>query len=477
MGSPAQNQIVIGPQPGPQAALVTCPANEILYGGARGGGKSHGMLLDFWQQNKKYGKYARGFLSRESYPELEDMIEKANTIFPLLGAKWKASARTWVFQEGGQLKFRHLQSEKEAAIYQGHEYTWFGFDEAGKLPSMGVIDTMRGTLRSPHGVPPRMVLSANPGGRLHNALKARYVDPAEPRTLIREVEPETGLAWTRVFIPALVTDNPVLMQADPGYIQRIKDACKGKPWLLKAWLDGLWDIVAGGALDDVWSDRLKVPRFKVPRGWRITRSFDWGSSHPFSVGWWATANGEEATMPDGTKFNPVAGSLIRIHEWYGTQAPGSNEGLRLSSAKIADGIKEREAALSAGGWIVGKVRPGPADNQINNVTEADVDTIAKKMADKGVEWERSDKSPGSRKVGLQVLRDRMDSVTEGEGPGIYFMDHCRAAISQLPTVTRDEDDPEDAAKGGEDHVYDEVRYAVLHADNRALKSLKVQMPR
>jgi hypothetical protein len=32
------------PQPGPQTALLACPVFEVFFGGARGGGKTDGML-------------------------------------------------------------------------------------------------------------------------------------------------------------------------------------------------------------------------------------------------------------------------------------------------------------------------------------------------------------------------------------------------------------------------------------------------
>ena len=33
-----------GPQKGPQTALLACPVFEVFFGGARGGGKTDGML-------------------------------------------------------------------------------------------------------------------------------------------------------------------------------------------------------------------------------------------------------------------------------------------------------------------------------------------------------------------------------------------------------------------------------------------------
>jgi hypothetical protein len=148
----------------------------------------------------------------------------------------------------------------------------------------------------------------------------------------------------------------------------------------------------------------------------------------------------------------------------------------MSAADIAAGIKEREKTMLDFGWIHGRVWPGPADNQIRDVRERDVDTIEKKMADGGVRWESSDKSPGSRKIGLQLLRERLEAATKREGPAIYFMNNCVASISTLPILPRDEDKIDDVDTESEDHCYDPVRYRVLKGSNRAARKLNVAMP-
>ncbi len=55
------------------------------------------------------------------------------------------------------------------------------------------------------------------------------------------VDPETGL--TRVFIPARVSDNPALLEADPRYVDRLNSV--GSPERLRAWLEGDWNFVEG----------------------------------------------------------------------------------------------------------------------------------------------------------------------------------------------------------------------------------------
>ena len=119
------------PQPGPQALAVGAPfINELLFGGARGGGKSDFLLGDF-AQDINIGPTWRGIIFRKSYPELEELLVRAKEIYMPLGATYRVAEKTFVFPSGSTLKLRHLEQEGDADLYQGHQYTWIGWDELG----------------------------------------------------------------------------------------------------------------------------------------------------------------------------------------------------------------------------------------------------------------------------------------------------------------------------------------------------------
>lgn len=436
---------IIAPQPGPQALLVSCPCDDILYGGARGGGKSYGILIDWCAHESRWGKYARGILFRRTFPELEDMQVKAMEIFTAVGGRYFASPRTWVFPSGATLKMRYLDRDADAANYQGHEYNWMGFDEAGSWPSPAPLDMLRACLRSAHGVSHRLVHSCNPGGVGHNWVKGRYIDPAPALT------PFKMDGFTRVFIPAKVQDNRKLMQNDPGYIDRLRQT--GAEWLVKAWLEGDWDIVAGGAFDDIWRrDKHVLPRFDIPASWRIDRSFDWGSSKPFSVGWWAESDGTECVIGGVTRHFP-RGTLIRVAEYYGWNGK-PNEGLKMLAVDVAKKILKMETELFPGR----KVKPGPADSSIYDVENGT--GIGQDMEKIGAYWERADKRPGSRKSGFEAVRKMLAASlkTPLEEPGLFVTENCTHFIRTIPVLPRSERDMDDIDTNAEDHVYDEVRY-------------------
>lgn len=499
--------VIWRPLPGSQALAIACPAHVILYEGTRGPGKTDAQLMRFRRLvGKGYGRFWRGIIMDREYKNLDDLVQKSMRWFPQFndGAKFMSSKADykWVWPTGEELLFRVVKKPSDYWNYHGHEFPFIGWNELTKymngdlfeammstnrtsfVPALhSPIDMETGEMRMLPPIPLEVFATTNPYGVGHMWVKRMFIDPAEPGVpVVREINvfnPRTQQRETirkyQVRIFGSYKENIYLPPEYIAELESITDENKRR-----AWLHGDWDIVAGGALDDVWRRDVHVlPRFKVPPSWRIRRSFDWGSTHPFSVGWWAESNGEEVRMPDGTTRRFAPKSLIRIYEWYGSKGAtksvggllprsgelGFNQGVKFSTKDIATGIKVIERHLLKEGWIGRKVEPGPADNQIRDVRESDVPSIEKKFNEEGVTWKESDKSVGSRAIGLQLLRDRLEASIEGEGRGIYFMDNCRISIAGLPTLPRDENNMDDVDTDAEDHFYDDIRYMVLDVDS------------
>ncbi len=312
------------------------------------------------------------------------------------------------------------------------------------------------------GMPRKVRATTNPYGIGHNWLKMRFQLPGMAHKVIREPgEPE------RVAIFGYLAENKILLKGDPDYLSRIKRAARD-PAELEAWVNGSWDIVAGGMFDDVWDPKVHVVEpFPIPHSWKIDRSFDWGSSKPFSVGWWAESDGSIAQTSRGP-LHTVRGDLFRIHEWYGWTGK-ANEGLRMTAGQIAAGIVERELQWG----IHDRVVPGAADASIFD--EENDNCIADDMAEpvkvngaeySGVAWEPADKSPGSRKQGWEQLRKRFQNSARKHGeprehPGLFvFRGRCPQFLRTVPILPRDDRDLDDVDTDAEDHCGDEVRYRV-----------------
>ena len=72
---------IVKPQPGPQAAFIQCTAHVVCYGGARGGGKSWAIALDFWLHAELHGEDARGLILRKTREDLKDFIDTAGRMY------------------------------------------------------------------------------------------------------------------------------------------------------------------------------------------------------------------------------------------------------------------------------------------------------------------------------------------------------------------------------------------------------------
>jgi len=514
---PTKNEIAWQPLPGSQTLAVACPCDEILYHGTRGPGKTECQLAYFVARcGIGYGRHWRGIMFDRGYKNLDDMISKAQNLIPKIFPKAKflssKSDLAWKFPDGETLLFRHMKTPQQYRQYHGHEYPFIGWNELTSYPTSELYDLMKSCNRSsfipkehspkltpddlrvieecdileeeyPAKVKKRLLpdiplvtfATTNPHGPGHGWVNKKFIQVSAPGVPLKSqtkvfnprTKAEEMVETTQVAIFGSYKENRFLDPKYVAFLNNIKDPNKRR-----AWLGGDWNITSGGAIDDVWKPAHHVlPRFKVPSNWRVTRSFDWGSTHPFSVGYWAISNGEEVNI-DGKARCFAPGSLIRIGEIYGcefTQKPdgrivpnfGSNKGQRLSAREVARRINEYEEELSTGGWIQSSVEPGPADGQIFNVNEAESGSIAQLMEAEGVRWYAADKSKGTRKNGLELLRSCLENAVQGEGKGLYVMSHCQAFLETVPTLPRDEDDQDDVDTTAEDHVYDEVRYMVL----------------
>lgn len=474
-------------------------ATEILYGGAAGGGKSHflRMAAILWASAIPG---LQVYLFRRHYPDLIKNHMEGPTSFPITLAPWIESDHCKIVQtpthqirfwNGSKIHLCHCQYDQDVLKYQGAEIHVLLIDEL-TLFSEFIYRFLRGRLRlGALSIPeplrhifPRIVCGSNPGSIGHNWVKANFISGHKHESIWQATADEGGML--RQYIPARLDDNPTLQENDPAYALRLSGL--GSEALVKAMLDGNWDIVAGGALDDVFHPKVIVPRFKVPRTWRCDRAMDWGSARPFSILWFAESDGTEAKiedkawedqfainlapgvtlLPKQTTFCPPRKSLVVFHEWYGSKKP--NEGLMLPPREVSQGIKRRQEDLLKEKWITVTIHPGPADNAIFSATIPGTPTVAKEMEKDGILWTPSDKNPGTRKTGLQLLRARFSESKKDlpEYPALYIMDHCRSLIEHLPVLPRDKSDPDDVDSDAEDHDYDAIRYRVLAADRKAV---------
>lgn len=461
------------PQAGPQQALVDCPFREAFFGGARGGGKTDGVLGKYAIKASMYGSAFNALFCRRELPMLDDAIERSKEIYGKIGAGWNDQKKTWTFPGGGRLRFRPLERVQDADKYQGQNVSDACVEEAGLYPDSKPIDRLFAILRSARGIPTQLLLTGNPGGAGQHWIKARYIDPAPGGMTVLERPLPNGKTHRFVFIPSRIQDNQLLMQNDPDYINNLY--LVGSEQLVKAWLNGDWNAVEG-AFFDCWNSSKHVVRpFALPADWTRFRSMDWGSAHPFSVGWWAIASDDYQTE---TGIIP-RGSIVRYREWYGCKDGEANVGLKLTAEEVGRGVAEREGAVFAES---GQMTKAPTEDIEYGVLDPaafsedggpSIHERLSKATDYKVWFGRADNKRVSMKGamgGWDQMRSRLKG--DGERPGLFVFSTCKDFIRTVPLLQHDPDRPEDLDTKAEDHIADEARYGCMSRPYLPVKEVK-----
>lgn len=431
-----------------QAAFHATSANEVLYGGAAGGGKTKALIMDaFFRTLQHPGTTAVIF--RRTYQELEDTdIKEAMSSYPSEVAKYNAGRHEFKMVNGSRILFRHCEHEEDRFRYSGIEIQFLYFDELTSFEQT-IYDFLKTRLRAKKslGVVPIVRSASNPGNIGHGWVKKMFVD-AGPYMSIQEQEIYSeALHKTKVirtqYIPALATENPFITE---DYIFQLEM----KPEALRrALLNGDWDSFEGQVFtefvndpshykDGLWTHVIEP--FPIPLHWPRYMSFDHGYTKPFSVGWWAIA-------PDGTAY--------RYREWYGTKPRQANVGVTYTPAQIAEGIIAREAAEFADNLTIDRI----ADPAIFDKSRGD--SVADQMSPcenhKGVFFRKGD---NTRLAGKMQLHERLRFNPDGK-PGIYIFSTCEDWLRTVPTLPYSTTKPEDVDTNAEDHAYDDTRYFLM----------------
>jgi hypothetical protein len=438
-------QVIWAPQAGPQYALVDCPLPLIFFGGARGGGKTDGVLGKWANKEARYGAGFNAIMFRRTTVSSEDAIDRSKQIYGPLGGSFVGSPQpTWRMPNGGRVSFRYLENVDDAQEWQGRNLTDVWIEEVGQYPTPDPIDKLFGVLRSSSRVPVQMVLTGNPGGPGQGWIRERfglYPFPAKP--IIRTIQINEGTIQGAV-IPSRITDNRELLNSDPTYLDRLK--LVGSSELVRAWLEGDWSAIEGAFFSE-WSEAKHVCQpFEVPKHWLRFRAKDWGFAAPFSVGWWAVV-GDDGKY--GGQFMP-RGAIVRYREWYG--ATGPQKGLRLTAEEVAAGILAREK----GETIAYGVMDPAAFSQDGGPS------IAERMGAAGVWFRRADNARVGRE-GHTGGWDQMRARLKGKDgvPMLFCFSTCKDSIRTIPTLQHDTAKAEDLDTEAEDHAADEWRYACM----------------
>ena len=354
--------------------------------------------------------------------------------------RYAAADKRFEFPNGSVLTFGYCACDGDLGQYQGAEYDVAFLDEAGQLQKAW-IDAINACVRGTNGFPKRTYYTLNPGGPSHGYFKRLFID--------RRFEPgEREDAYS--FVQALVTDNRVLLERQPDYLQQLETL---PPKLREAWLHGSWDVYEGQFFEDFrdvpehYRDRRwthVIEPFVPDKGWTVCRSYDFGYGKPFSCAWWAV---------------DYDGVIYRILELYGcTRTP--NEGVKWTPDRQFAEIRRIETEHP---WLKGREITGVADPAIWDASRGE--SVAQTAARYGVYF-----SPGDneRIAGWMQCHYRLQFDENGY-PRMYVFRNCRAFIRTVPLMLYSQTRPEDLDTALEDHVCDEWRYFCMSRPVRPIR--------
>ena len=447
---------------------INCPCDIIIYGGARGGGKTDSSLGEFAIHALECAELAVGLFLRKNLTDLRQAIKRAKQIYGPLGAEWFEVTKSFKFSNGAEITFAYLERESDAEKYQGQAFTRIYIEELTQFKTSEPVDLLFGCMRSSGGVRGQIRMTCNPGGVGHSWVKERYVDPGPFRVVRHEfTNPYDGqkTTLTQVFIPARLKDNPLLMRSDPTYVARLHMV--GSEALVRAWLMGDWDVLQGAFFDCWRSDKHVIQPFDIPDYWTKFRSLDWGSAAPFSLGWWAVVSDPYIALNShGGKVVLPRGCLVRYREWYGRKGP--NVGIKKTPKDISDGYFDREnnrPVLGIKQREQGeRIDYGVADPAINSSDSGP--TIRERFAENDIDWRLADNkrvSVGGKNAGPMGGWSEMYGRLAGQNdnPMIVCFNTCRDSIRTIPALPHDPNRAEDVDTNAEDHAADEWRYACM----------------
>ena len=407
--APVKRKIILKPQAGPQEEFLSRDEDEILYGGAKGGGKSFGLLFGGLRHIDKE-KY-RAIIFRRTYPKLQHLIDLSKLYFshPPLNGKYSSQTHRWTFPSGATFAFGSCKDQGSELTYQGHEYQYMGFDQLEEFTELQYLFLMAQNRTSDKSIPCRVRSTANPGGVGHLMCKKRFIDGKEPYKTYRKVyKLKNGQTITRTlaFIPATVYDNKILMEANPGYITNLLQL---PPDVQKALLEGDWNIFAGQYFQE-WRDRLHVSiPFKIPEGWIRFRMIDYGRTAPFCCLWGAVDYNKKVWI---------------YREYYAT---GKNADENAKKVVILSGTEKYSFTI--------------IDPSVFAKTGQEY-TIGELLSENKLECEPGD---NDRLGGWAILHQYLTNNK------IAFFSNCVNCIRTIPGLIHDEKNVEDVDTNGEDH--------------------------
>jgi phage terminase large subunit len=402
----------------------------VLFGGARGGGKSK-AARDIMLHRRFEFSGTHGGLFRRTYKELEgNHIRPIFKEYPMLKQYWNDSKKLLSLPNGSTLEFCHAENENDVDLYQGREFEDLAIEEAGQWTEAMFRKLLGSNRSSKQGFRSRCLLTGNPGGIGHTWLKRLFIERR-----FSALERPADYA----FIQALVDDNPALIANDPDYVHKLNS--EPNEALRKAWRYGDWDIFAGQYFGEIRREVHFIDPFAIPLHWLKFGAYDFGFNHPAAFGWFASDSDGNVFM-----YRELVRSQMRVDQ-FATEIKRFADTSELTSVP---------AGLDC--WT-----------KRNVINERSPPTIAEEFAKHEIFLSRA---TVDRVQGASQLRNYLAWQNLASGrtkPRLFIFKTCPITFDCISRMQHDPDHLEDVLKvdatdgdpmSGDD-AYDMLRYALM----------------
>lgn len=449
-------RLIWTPSPRQKVAL-TCPAFEIMYGGAKGGGKTDLLVMAMMRQlavaHEKWKRThvpsrGRFIIFRKNIGRLDEIMGRAERLYPQIDPDVVMPTdkkRKYLFLCGYRVEFEHLDDPDSHKAYEGQEITLLGFDQVEEIPEKQ-YNVLRAQLRTTDDdLRPllQVISTSNPGGTYGAWVKERFVAACPTgNKIVREsqkLRDGTVIETTRAFIPAKLWDNKYLC-SDGRYEANLRSL--NDPALLAAYIEGDWDFVVGAKFAHLWRARVHVVEpehyFDVQAHWRIQIAGDWGETAPACCLFWTRNND---------------GNILIVDEIYEPGVTGSVFAEKIKR-RVAEHARDAESRGLRHPWHLEDIN-GPLDPSA--WTKHEGSSPALTMRRLGIRWWPAN---NDRMAGKDQVVERL-YIRDNGRPALYVFRRCANLIRTLPTIPADENNPEDVDTKSEDHAYDALRYGLM----------------
>lgn len=260
----------------------------ILYGGARGGGKSYLAYTAAMAFATMYPGL-RITVVRKTYMELrsfiiDEFIKKFDS--DLFEYRYLESKHWARFKNGSLIRFVSMDKPQSKNKEKGVESHLLILDEGNELRE-DHITFLLGSLRNSHikSWRPTLLITANPGGESDAYIK-KYWNPQADGTMKPDYSKWSANQLEEKdyykFIPAKLYDNPHLFENDPEYIRTLNSMPEE---IRRRWVDGDWEVVEGKFFSE-WDERIHIVREEthpVGQDWVRWGAVDLGDSSHESI--------------------------------------------------------------------------------------------------------------------------------------------------------------------------------------------------